>query len=113
MNRKRHILINFLLSGSAGTILAFLFLYLSSFPGSSLGKRILRRILYPALLASDELIRVVFSHNRIGPSSTEVLLFNVLFVILCAISAGVLGLIALNVYREIQGWRTARTSWAR
>jgi hypothetical protein len=102
MIEKHSIFVRFIWFGSVGAILALLFLYLSTFPGGSFGKRILRVILYPEIVASESFVGIMFSHNRIGPSYTEVLLFNVLFVALCAVAAGAFGLLLRFAYRSVR-----------
>src|SRR5258708_21377237 len=102
MREKHSILVKFLCFGSVGAIVSLAFLYLSTFPRSSFGRRVLREILYPAILASDDIIRTMFSHNRIGPSHAEVVTFNVIFVALCTFATGALGLIVQLAFRSVR-----------
>lgn len=102
MKTKYSNLVNFLCWGSVGLILSLVFLYLSTFPHSTIGRHVLREILYPAILASGGIVRMMFSHNRIGPSQIEVLIFDVIFVGLCAFATGVLGLIVQVAFKSVR-----------
>lgn len=102
MRQKQAIFRVFLLFGSVGATLSLVFLYLSMFPRSSFVRHIIREILYPAILASDGIVRMMFSHNRIGPSRAEVIIFNVIFVALCTFATGALGLIMQGAFRTVR-----------
>ena len=54
----------------------------------STARWILWNTCYPLLWVTDRLLRLFFTHERIGPSFIQVLLFDCLFVLFCGLTLG-------------------------
>lgn len=73
----------------------------------STGTWVLWNTCYPLLWATDRLLSLFFTHERIGPSFMQTLLFDCLFVLFCGLALGLVCTTAAGALRFIgRGFRT-------
>jgi RsiW-degrading membrane proteinase PrsW (M82 family) len=79
-----------------GFALVELFLFSAKSKGSVL--LVIRALCYPASWIAAQLVDLIYSHNRIGPSRSEVVVFDALLCLLAALTWGIVGVCLVAIF---------------